>query len=133
MSRADDPGVDDFAARLILTPLVGIAIPSIAGLVQYKSHSVISLIGTYAWFIAIAHATWEGNLRLYLQFQDPTAWLTRPWARVRLLVGLICLFTIPFTVSALWLWAALFHDPAATWRAIAVAVLAIVAAATVIP
>ncbi len=128
MSRVDDPGIDDFAARLILTPLVGIAIPSVVGLVHYKFHSVPSLIGTYAWFVAIAYATWEGNLRLYLRFQDPKAWLTRPWHRVRLLVGLICLFTVPFTVSALWLWAALFHDPAATWRAIAVAVLAIVAA-----
>ena len=132
MSQADNPGVDDFAARLILTPLVGIAIPSIAGLVQYRFHSVTSLIGTYAWFVAIAYATWEGNLRLYLRFQDPTAWLTRPWHRVRLLVGLICLFTIPFTVSALWLWAVLFHDPAATWSAIAIAVLAIVAAVTFI-
>ncbi len=127
MSRADNPGVDDFAARLILTPLVGIAIPSMTGLVQYPFHSLASLLGSYAWFIAIAHATWEGNLRLYLLFQDRTAWLTRPWHRVRLLIGLICLFTIPFTVSALWLWAALFRVPAATWPAIAMAVLAIVA------
>jgi hypothetical protein len=133
MSRPDNPtGVDDFAARLILTPLVGIAIPSMAGLVQYGAHTLPSLVATYAWFIAIAHATWEGNLRLYLRFQDRTAWLTRPWHRVRLLGGLICLFTIPFTVSALWLWAALFHDPAATWRSIAVAVLAIIAVVTFI-
>jgi LytS/YehU family sensor histidine kinase len=73
-----------------------------------------------------------GNLRLYLRFQDRTAWLTRPWHRVWLLAGLICLFTVPFTVSALWLWAALFHDPAATWRTVAVAVLAIVAVVTFI-
>lgn len=133
MSPPDNPtGVDDFAARLILTPLVGIAIPSMAGLVQYSAHSVLSLLATFAWFIAVAHATWEGNLRLYLRFQDRTAWLTRPWHRVRLLVGLICLFTIPFTVSALSLWAALFRDPAATWSAIAVVVLAIVAVVTFI-
>ncbi|MGH9659480.1 MAG: histidine kinase [Bryobacteraceae bacterium] len=133
MPQPENPtGVDDFAARLILTPLVGIAIPSMAGLVEYKAHSLPSLLGTYAWFIVIAHATWEGNLRLYLRFQDRTAWLTRPWHRVRLLAGLICLFTIPFTVLALSLWAALSHDPAATWRSIAVAVLAIVAVVTFI-
>ena len=133
MPPPDNPtGVDDFAARLILTPVVGIAIPSIAGLVHYTSHSVPSLLATYAWFIAVAHATWEGNLQLYLRFQDRTAWLTRPWHRVRLLGGLICLFTIPFTVSALWLWAVLFKDPGATWQSIAVAVLAIVAVVTFI-
>ena len=51
---------------------------------------------------------------------------------MRLLIGLICLFTIPFTSSALWLWAALFHDPNATWRSIAMAVITIVAAVTFI-
>jgi hypothetical protein len=125
-------GVDDFAARLILTPVVGVAIPTMAGLVHYASHSIPSLLATYAWFIAVAYATWEGNLRLYLRFQDRTAWLTRPWHRVRLLIGLICLFTVPFTVSALWLWAVLFRDPGATWQAIAFAVLAIVAVVTFI-
>jgi two-component system, LytTR family, sensor kinase len=125
-------GVDDLAARLILTPVVGVAIPTMAGLVHYSSHSLPSLLATYAWFIAIAYATWEGNLRLYLRFQDRTAWLTRPWHRVRLLIGVICLFTIPFTVSALWLWSSLFRDPAANWRSIAVAVLAIVAVVTFI-
>ena len=84
------------------------------------------------WFIGVAFVTWEANLRLYLLFQDRTAWLTRPWHRVRLLIGLICLFTIPFTGSALWLWAALFHDPNATWRSIAMAVITIVAAVTFI-
>ena len=83
---------------------------------------------SYAWFIAVAFVTWEGNLRLYLGFQDRTAWLTRPWHRVRLLVALICLFTVPFTASALALWAWVSADPAATWRSIGVAVLAVVAA-----
>jgi hypothetical protein len=125
-------GVNDFAARLILTPAVGVAIPTMAGLVHFPSHSIPSLLATFAWFIAVAHATWEGNLRLYLRFQDRTAWLTRPWHRVRLLGGLICLFTIPFTASALWLWAVLFRDPGANWRSIAVAVLVIVAVVTFI-
>jgi hypothetical protein len=77
-------------------------------MVNHAAHSPAGLVATYAWFIAIAYHHWEANLRLYLLFQDRTAWLTRPWHRVRLLIGLICLFTIPFTSSALWLWAALF-------------------------
>ena len=132
MPSSSRPGVDDTAARLIITPLVGIALPNIAGMVNHGAHSVAGLVATYAWFIGVAFVTWEANLRLYLLFQDRTAWLTRPWHRVRLLVGLICLFTIPFTSSALWLWAELFQDPNANWRSIAMAVITIVAAVTFI-
>lgn len=116
----------------MVTPIVGIVIPNLAGVINHSSHSVSGLVASYAWFIAIAFLTWEGNLRLYLRFQDRTAWLTRPWHRVRLLVGLILLFTIPFTATALWAWAAITGDPAATWRSIAMAVITIVAAVTFI-
>jgi sensor histidine kinase YesM len=132
MASASNPGVDDTAARLIVTPIVGVAIPNLAGMLHHASHSAAGLLATYAWFIGVAYVTWECNLRLYLRFQDRTAWLTQPWHRVRLLIGLICLFTIPFTVSALWLWAVLFEDPNATWRSISMAVVIIVAAVTFI-
>jgi hypothetical protein len=125
-------GVDDAAARLILTPIVGIAIPNLAGMVDHSAHSVAGLLASYAWFILMAYVTWEANLRLYLRFQDRTAWLTRPWHRVRLLIFLICLFTIPFSVSAFWAWRIVFDDPMATWRSIAMAVMTIVAAVTFI-
>jgi two-component sensor histidine kinase len=125
-------GVDDRAVRLFVTPLVGAAVPNLAGMIDHSAHSYGSLIASYAWFIAIAYLTWEGNLRLYLRFQDRTAWLTRPWHRVRLLVGLILLFTIPFTGAALWAWATITGDPSATWRSIAMAVVTIVSAVTFI-
>ena len=103
MSGAAAPtGVDDVVARLLVTPIVGVAIPNLAGMLNHSVHSPAGLAGTYAWFICVAYITWEGNLRLYLKFQDRTAWLTRPWHRVRLLIFLICLFTVPFTASALW-------------------------------
>jgi sensor histidine kinase YesM len=132
MASSSSPGVDDTAARLLITPVVGVAVPNLAGMVSHGLHSPLGLVATYAWFIGIAYVTWEANLRLYLLFQDRTAWLTRPWHRVRLLIGLICLFTIPFTTSALWLWSFLFHDPNATWRSIVMAVTIIVAAVTFI-
>lgn len=115
-----------------MTPLVGVAIPNLAGMINHASHSTAGLVASYAWFIGVAFLTWEGNLRLYLRFQDRTAWLTQPWHRVRLLVGLILLFTIPFTSLALWLWATITADPVATWRSIAMAVITIVAAVTFI-
>jgi hypothetical protein len=111
---------------------MGAAIPNVAGMINHGAHTWAGLVASYAWFTVIAFFIWEGNLRLYLRFQDRTAWLTRPWHRVGLLIGLICLFTIPFTVSALWAWAVLFADPAAHWRSIATAVLAIVGVVTFI-
>ena len=125
-------GVDDAAARLLITPLLGAAVPNIAGLIDHGAHSPAVLAASYLWFMVLAYLTWEGNLRLYLLFQDRTAWLTRPWYRVRLLLGLICLFTIPFNTAALWLWAVAFDDPNATWRSIATAVIAIIAVVTFI-
>jgi len=132
MPSASPSGVDDTAARLIVTPIVGVLIPNLAGMIDHGAHSAAGLIATYLWFIGISFVTWEANLRLYLRFQDHAAWLTRPWYRVRLLIGLICLFTIPFTWSALWGWALVTGDPNATWRSIATAVIAIVAAVTFI-
>jgi hypothetical protein len=132
MSPGSPSGVDDGVARLFLTPLVGVTVPNLAGMIDHSAHTTIGLVATYLWFIAVAFLTWEGNLKLYLRFQDRTAWLTRPWHRVRLLVGLICLFTIPFTVLSLWGWAAVTADPSADWRSIGMAVLATVAAVTFI-
>ena len=132
MASASNPGVDDGAARLFITPLIGIAVPNLAGMIDHGAHSAAGLAGSYAWFILIAYITWEANLRLYLRFEDRQAWLTRPWHRVRLLIFLICLFTIPFTGWALWMWAVLFGDPNAGWRSIATAVITIVAAVTFI-
>jgi sensor histidine kinase YesM len=131
-SGSSPSGVDDTAARLLVTPIVGVAVPNLAGMINHAAHSPAGLVATYLWFIGIAYVTWEANLRLYLSFQDRTAWLTRPWHRVRLLVGLILLFTIPFTSVALWSWAAITGDPSATWRSIAMAVITIVSAVTFI-
>lgn len=133
MGSGESPsGVDDTTARLMVTPLVGIAVPNLAGLISHDVHALPVLLASYAWFIAVAFLTWEGNLRLYLRFQDRTAWLTEPWHRVRLLVGLILLFTIPFTWSALWAWAIVTGDPGATWRSVSMAVMTSVAAVTFI-
>ena len=132
MPSGSRSGVNDTLARIFITPLAGVVVPNLAGMVTHRAHTVFGLLASYALFVGVAHVTWEGNLRLYLRFQDRTAWLTHPWHRVRLLIGLICLFTIPFTTSALWLWAVLFNDPAASMRAIATAVIAVVGGVTFI-
>ena len=117
---------------MIVTPLVGVVVPNVAGMIDNAAHTPAGLLTSYIFFVIVAFLTWEGNLRLYLRFQDRTAWLTRPWHRVRLLVGLILLFTIPFTGVALWGWALVTRDPNATARSIVMAVIIVVAAVTFI-
>jgi two-component sensor histidine kinase len=125
---AGQTGVDDRAARVLLTPALGVLVPNLAGFIDHGHHETGSLIASYAWFILVSFVTWQGNLWLYLRFQDRTAWLTTPWHRVRVLVGLICLFTVPFTTLALGGWALVTGDPAATWPRLGMAVLLVVSA-----
>jgi len=113
---------------VLITPLLGVLVPNLAGLIDHARHTPAGLAASYAWFIFVAFLTWEGNLRLYLRFQDRSAWLTRPWHRVRLLIGLICLFTVPFCSLTLGGWSLVTADPAATPRSLGVAVLLVVSA-----
>ena len=39
MASGSGPGVDDTAARLIVTPLVGMAVPNLAGMMNHGAHS----------------------------------------------------------------------------------------------
>ncbi len=125
---ATRPEINDRWAKLLLNPLFGILIPNLGGLIDHRQHTTAGLVASYAWFILVAFITWEGNLQLYLRFQDRADWLTRPWRRVRLLLGLVCLFTVPFVSQALWGWALVTGDTSATWRSVATAVLVTVAA-----
>ena len=125
---AGPTGVHDRAARLLLTPALAVIVPNLAGIIDHRAHDAWGLAASYGWFLALSAIVWQGNLVLYLHFQDRTAWLTRPWHRIRLLAGLIGLFTVPVSAIALVAWAAVSGDPQATPRRLAVAVLLIVSA-----
>ncbi|MEY4093329.1 MAG: hypothetical protein RLZZ53_528 [Acidobacteriota bacterium] len=46
MASASNPRVDDAAARLIATPLVGIAVPNLSGMIDHSAHTPIGLIAS---------------------------------------------------------------------------------------
>lgn len=56
-------GVDDRAARLLLTPVLGVIVPNLAGIIDHGHHTAPSLAASYAWFTLVSFITWEGNLR----------------------------------------------------------------------
>jgi len=37
-------GVDDTLARLVITPLVGIVVPNLSGLIENSAHSIPALV-----------------------------------------------------------------------------------------
>ena len=90
------------------------------------------MIASYAAFIAVAFAIYEGNRWLYFRLHAPDSWLTRPWARLRVLLGTVVLFTLPLAGVSLGAWRSLTGDPSATWGRVATGVLLVVIATLVI-
>ena len=126
------PPVRDLLPRLIISPLFGIVIPHVAGLVDHEAHSTRTLILSYAYFTLVAFLIWEGNRRLHFRFRATTDWFARPWKRVGVILGALIVFTVPFASLSLWAWASVTGAPAASLHSIGLAVLIVVICTTLI-
>jgi hypothetical protein len=126
------PEIHDLVPRLALSPIFGILIPNLAGLIDNGRHSTASLVGSYLYFTATALAIWEGNRQLYFRLPWRDEWLRHPLRRIALLLAAIAVYTIPITLGLLWLWRAVTGDPGTREHAVLVAVLACVAAVAIV-
>ena len=124
--------VRDLKARLILSPLFGVAIPSLSGLVDSMRHSTIGLAASYAYFAGCAFLIWSGNRALYLRLPHRDDWLERPWRRITILLVAIGLFTIPVSWLMLVGWQGITGDPGQRPFAVLTAILAIVSVVVII-
>ena len=124
--------VRDLKARLILSPLFGVAIPSLSGLVDSMRHSTIGLAASYAYFAGCAFLIWSGNRALYLRLPHRDDWLERPWRRITILLVAIGLFTIPVSWLMLVGWQRITGDPGQRPFAVLTAILAIVSVVVII-
>lgn len=61
----------DLWARVLLSPVFGVIIPTFGGLVDHRRHNATGLILRYAAFSVIAFIIWEGNRRLYFRRTRP--------------------------------------------------------------
>jgi sensor histidine kinase YesM len=91
----------DLYLRLLFTPLFGLLIPYLAGLMQHSSLGTAGIFLSYLYFILVSFLLWEGNLRI-LQYNLKT---TRGNVRgyvIRLFryIG----FTVVSGVGLLYLW-----------------------------
>jgi Histidine kinase len=123
--RARD--VEDFWPRILMSPILGVLVVNVSGLIDHARHSLGVLVVSYAWFSLVAFLIWEGNRRLYFRLQRREDWLLRPGHRLAMLLAVICLYTIPVGATLLWIWRAATGDPGARQYALSTALLAIVA------
>ena len=132
MPDASQAPVRDLKARLILSPLFGVAIPSLSGLVDSARHSTFALTASYTYFAGCAFMIWTGNRSLYLQLPHRDDWLERPWRRITILLVAIGLFTIPVSWLMLVGWQRVTGDPGLRPFAVLTAILAIVSVVAII-
>jgi len=126
------PSVRDLKARLLLSPMVGAAIPALSGLVDSARHSTAGLVVSYVYFSACAFIIWSGNRALYLRLPHRDDWLQRPWRRITTLLVAIGLFTIPVSWLMLAVWQRVTGDPGLRPFAVVTTVLAIVTVVVII-
>jgi sensor histidine kinase YesM len=126
------PPVHDLRPRLLLSPVFGIAIPALSGLVDSARHSTEGLIASYAYFTGCAFVIWSGNRALYLRLPHRDDWLERPWRRITILLVAIGLFTIPVSWLTLATWQRVTGDPGLRPLSILTAILAIVSVVVII-
>src|SRR5689334_12860390 len=94
-TRFSPRDIHDFWPRVLASPVLGAVVVNVSGLIDNRRHSAVSLAAAYAWFALVAFVIWEGNRRLYFRLQHREDWLLKPWRRLRLLLAVICLYTIP--------------------------------------
>jgi hypothetical protein len=123
--RARDVG--DFWPRILVSPILGVLVANLSGLIDQARHSLGGLMASYAWFSLVAFLVWEGNRRLYFRLQHREDWLLRPWRRLGVLLAVICLYTIPVAAALLLIWRAVTGDSGARQYALSTALFAIVA------
>lgn len=126
------PPIRDLWVRVLLSPIFGVTLPLLTGLVSPERHSARSRALSAVVFSLIALLVWEGNRRLHYRLSRREDWLRRPWYRVAVLVGVIVGVTIPVSTVLLLAWRRVFDDPGLSPHALPATVVAIVSLVTVI-
>lgn len=113
--------VRDLWPRMILSPLLGLAIGWASGILEPARYSAQQTVGRGCALAAISFLVWEGNRHLYLKAPHPLGSTERPWRALATLAGRLGAFTVSTTTGLLFLWRWLLSDPEVTVPAMTVA------------
>ena len=126
MTVASPRPVRDLGIRLAVSPVLGVLIPALAGLVTPGRHSASGQIATYVYFSICAFVIWTSNRWLYLRLPRREDWLERPGRRIAVLLGSIFLLTVPLSWLTLVSWMRVTGDSGLRPYALATTILCIV-------
>ena len=67
--QARSPQVSDLWARLLLSPVIGVIVPNVSGLIDHSRHTAGALVASYIYFTLVSLLVWEGNRQIYFRLQ----------------------------------------------------------------
>ena len=126
--RAAEPGpeVHDLWPRLLISPVLGVAIAYLTGLIDTSRHSTTGLVVSAIYFSFVSFAIWTSNRWLYFRLSRREDWLRRPSHRLVVLLATIVLVSIPVAILLIYAWRFATGDYGTHSYALPVALLGIV-------
>jgi sensor histidine kinase YesM len=120
--------VNDIGFRLILTPVFGIAIPLITGMVNGQNFNHWQVKLSFLYTIMIAFVIWQGNRYLHFSLRSYFDWINKPLQKIAVLMLTIIFYTVPVSVLLLVGWYKIFSTDPVNWRVITESTLIILVA-----
>ncbi len=120
--------VNDIGFRLVLTPVFGIAIPLITGMINGRNFSNWEVKLSFLYTIGIAFIVWQGNRYLHFSLRTYFDWINKPLQKIAVLLLTVVFYTVPISVLMLVGWYKLFTNEAVNWNIITQSTLIILIA-----
>jgi sensor histidine kinase YesM len=124
----NDYPVNDIGFRLILTPVFGIAIPLITGMINGQNFNHWEVKLSFLYTIMVAFVIWQGNRYLHFSLRTYFDWINKPLQKISVLILTIIFYTVPVSVLLLVGWYNLFSNDPVNWRVITESTLIILIA-----
>src|SRR5947209_7460266 len=118
MRKSEGFPFDDRLIRLLMVPLVGIAVGTVSGFYSELNPGSPMFWGTTAFVTLLSYVTWEGNRRFWGGLRSKPDWLDRPWLRAVMLAAVNLGWAAFASVTLLLIWTRVSGRSATDWRMI---------------
>src|SRR5215467_5932061 len=123
----------DRIIKLICTPILGIVIPNISGLITNSRYWIWGLIASYAYFILIAFIMWQGNMWLMYYIRKKYEWRYNQYYKIILSLFLAnVIYSGLVSMLMLYVWRIFSRETYTSWSPIINTSLIIIIAASFI-
>jgi Histidine kinase len=126
------PEFRDLWPRLLISPVLGLMVANLSGLIDNSRHSPVGLLASYSYFSFVAFVIWTGNRLFYFRLQRREEWLQRPWHRLAVLLATIVVYSIPVAALLIWIWREATGDPGTNPYAVPIALLGVITVVVII-